>query len=139
MKIIRQSKDFINALTLWASTQPNIKAIALVGSYARGTFTASSDIDLILLANEPEEYLKNTDWVKLFGSVIKQQIEHYGKVTSLRVWYADGREIEYGMTDPRWAKPPLDEGTRRVIMNGMKVLFERKDLLSPHLKDSHKR
>ena len=58
------------------------------------------------------------------------QLDDYGKVTSVRVWYADGLEVEYGITAEDWAALPLDEGTRAVISNGMKVLFEQGDTLS---------
>lgn len=71
-------------------------------------------------------------WIQRFGQVQQQQIEDYGLLTSIRVWYADGREVEYGLTDEKWAAWPLDEGTRRVISDGMRILFERAPLLSPH-------
>jgi len=124
---------FIHDVVSWAATQPGIRAVALVGSHARGAATATSDIGLVLLADSPEQYLAHTGWVARFGAVVKQQTEDYGKVTSLRAWYADGREVEYGLTTPDWALPPLDEGASRVIRDGMRVLFEREPLLSPHL------
>jgi hypothetical protein len=64
--------------------------------------------------------------------VRQQQIEKYGMLISVRVWYTDGRKVEYGLTDERWAASPLDAGTQRVIAGGMQVLFERAPLLSPH-------
>jgi hypothetical protein len=88
-----------------------------------------------LITNNPDRYLKNTQWVERFGSVVKQQREDYGKVISLRVWYANGHEVEYGITTLAWVQPPLDEGTRRVIKDGMKILFEREALLSSHVRD----
>jgi hypothetical protein len=51
---------------------------------------------------------------------------------SVRVWYLDGLEVEYGITDEDWASTPLDEGTRQVIADGMVVLFEQEDMLSRH-------
>jgi hypothetical protein len=46
-------------------------------------------------------------------------------VTSLRVWYADGLEVEFGIADRDWASAPLDAGTRRVLEEGLVVLFDR--------------
>ena len=54
-------------------------------------------------------------------------------MTSIRVWYSDGLEVEYGITDERWTAVPLDEGSRQVIADGMQVLFERGTVLSRHL------
>jgi hypothetical protein len=54
-------------------------------------------------------------------------------VQSLRVFYRNGLEVEFGLTDPAWAALPLDEGTRQVIAGGMRVLFERGHNLSRRL------
>lgn len=121
---------FLNAVGKWAADRPDILAVALVGSHARGQATDRSDVDLILLVDRPRRYLEKTDWLSRFGVVAKQKTEFYGSVTSLRVWYAGGPEVEYGITTREWGADPLDEGTQRVIRDGMKVLYEREPLLS---------
>jgi predicted nucleotidyltransferase len=121
--------EFLSAIARWGATQPDVTGVALVGSYARGSATSSSDIDLVVLTSCPGQYIKHTDWAKAFGHVRRQQTEDWGKVTSLRIWYEDGLEVEYGLATPEWATPPLDEGTRRVIEDGMLVLFGRDGLL----------
>jgi predicted nucleotidyltransferase len=122
--------EFLSAVAKWGATQPDVTGVALVGSYARGSATSSSDIDLVVLTHDPDRYIKHTDWAKAFGHVRREQTEDWGKVTSLRVWYEGGFEVEYGLATPEWATPPLDEGTRRVIEDGMIVLFDRDGLLS---------
>lgn len=121
---------FLSEFSRWAASQPGILAVALVGSYARNEATDSSDVDLVIVAREPKSYLEDTRWARSFGTVDRHQIEHYGKVTSLRVWYAGGHEVEYGFTDERWAALPLDEGTGNVIGGGMEILFECGSILS---------
>jgi predicted nucleotidyltransferase len=123
---------FLDEFAAWAAAQPDIVAVALVGSYARNAATETSDIDLVIIASQPETYLQDVAWTRQFGQVRQCQIEDYGKVTSIRVWYTDGREVEYGITDASWAALPLDEGTHRVISDGMRVLFEREPILSRH-------
>jgi predicted nucleotidyltransferase len=124
--------QFLSAPAEWAATQPAIRAVALVGSHARGAALETSDIDLVLLVQQPQQYLEDRGWTERFGAVRQQQVEPYGKVTSLRVWYADGLEVEYGLTDTSWAALPLDAGTERVISDGMRVILEREPLLSIH-------
>ena len=124
--------QFLHDVTAWASNQPDIQALALVGSYARNAANETSDVDLVLIAVDPNLYLKDITWVQQFGMVETQQIEDYGLLTSIRVWYADGHEIEYGITDERWSAVPLDEGSRQVIAAGMRVLLERGNILSRH-------
>jgi hypothetical protein len=63
--------------------------------------------------------------------VENEQVEDYGRVTSLRVRYEGGREVEFGFTMPEWADEPLDEGTKKTIDDGMRVLWEREPLLAP--------
>jgi len=124
--------QFLNEFTAWAHAQSDIEAVALIGSYARNTATATSDVDLVVITSQPSSYLKNLGWIQRFGQIRRQQIEDYGQLTSIRVWYTDGREVEYGITDESWAALPLDEGTQRVISDGMRVLFEREPILSRH-------
>lgn len=111
-------RDFLNALVVWASDQSDVQAIALVGSYARGAAREDSDIDLVILTNQPAKYLDDIQWTERFGSVDKHQTEDYGKLISFRVWYLNGPEVEYGITTPDWAATPLDPGTREVILGG---------------------
>lgn len=132
MKTIDDIRYFLNAFVAWASDQPDVQAIALVGSYARGAARDDSDIDLVILTDQPHEYLDEIAWIARFGVVEKHQAEDYGKLISLRVWYQNRLEVEYGITTPDWAALPLDAGTRKVISDGMIVLFERGDLLSRH-------
>lgn len=130
---VKQVSDFIHAFTQWAITQSDIQAVALVGSYARGAATATSDIDLVVLTGKPDRYLRDTVWVEQFGTVMSRQTEDYGKVVSLRVEYAALPEVEFGLTTPDWATAPLDDGTQKVISDGIQVLFDRETLLSSYL------
>jgi predicted nucleotidyltransferase len=129
-KRLAQYQAFIQALVRWAADQPDLKAVVLVGSYARQSARADSDIDLVLLVTDPAKYLKDVHWAARFGSIARFQVEDYVKVTSLRVWYADGPEVEFGLTTPDWVARPLDEGTRRVLADGMQTLFDRNDLFA---------
>src|SRR5688572_3520261 len=97
-------EEFLREFTRWASGQGDIQAVALVGSYARGTATETSDVDLVVVANQPQLYLKERTWTYAFGEVVNQRVEEYGRLISLRVQYAKGLEVEYGLTDPGWAE-----------------------------------
>jgi C_GCAxxG_C_C family probable redox protein len=127
-------QPFLEQVSAWAAGQEDILALALIGSHARGAARLGSDIDLLILAEQPQRYLQDTAWAAGFGRVLLQREEDYGLVTSLRLWYADGREVEYCLAGRDWAAPPLDAGTAEVIAKGMRVLFERGTLLSPLVK-----
>jgi len=128
--IANRINKFFQNVTRWSAAQVDILALALVGSHARGTASDTSDIDLVFITLDPQIYLNNFDWVEQFGKIAKTQIESYGLVTSIRVWYCDGLEVEYGFTDKSWVAEPLDAGTCQVIHDGLRILFERNNILS---------
>jgi predicted nucleotidyltransferase len=117
--------SFLSDLVNWAQGQPGVGAIALVGSHARGTAGPDSDIDILLLLDDPQAFLADTGWAGFFGEPVGQEVEQWGKVTALRVWYADGREVEYGLAGLDWGSDPSDEGDMRVIRDGIRVVYER--------------
>ena len=127
-----QVNRFLKEFVEWAHTQTDIQAVALVGSYARNTATATSDIDLVEITSRPDNSMRDLGWTRRFGTGLRHQVEDYGKLVAVRVGYADGREVECGITDESWAALPLDDGTRSVISDGMRVLFEPEPLLSRH-------
>jgi len=132
MSKLIQTIDFIEDFMRWSKKRKDIRAVALVGSYARETATEVSDVDLVILTEKPNEYITDTEWIKVFGRAITKEVEKYGKLTSIRVWYESGLEVEYGFTTRDWVTYPLDKGTKQVLDNGMRVLFEKEVILSPH-------
>ncbi len=115
---------FLEAFSRWASTQPDIEAVALVGSYARDEASESSDVDLVILTSSVDTYLRDLSWVSVFGEATEWRKEVYGRVTSVRALYESGLEVEYGFTTPDWAAAPIDAGTLRVVREGMKVVHD---------------
>lgn len=98
MKTVEDIRDFLTTFISWASGQPDVQGIALVSSYARAAARDDSDIDLVILTDQPHNYLDDVRWIARFGVVEKHQTEDYGKLTSVRVWYQNGAEVEYGIT-----------------------------------------
>ena len=114
----------IDDITRWAQAQPDLLALVLVGSYARNAARPDSDIDLVLIVENPARYLDDIAWTGAFGKINQQQLEPYGRVTSIRVWYKAGPEVEFAITGRAWLSLPLDAGTKRVLRDGFKVLYE---------------
>jgi predicted nucleotidyltransferase len=118
-------EQFLTLITEWAKQQSEITEVILVGSHATEKATSDSDIDLIILCKNPNNYLEETNWIEQFGAVKNTAIEDWGKLTSLRVWYAAGLEIEFGLAGQDWIEKPIDEGTRKVLQNGYETLLDR--------------
>lgn len=122
--------DFLVRVSEWAERQSDIVGVLLVGSYARGAPRPDSDLDLIILTADPQRYLDSVAFAGAFGFVSKREKEEWGRVTSVRVWYEDGLEVEYGFALPDWATLPLDPGTRQVVTDGMRIIFDRDGTLN---------
>jgi len=114
----------------WAKHENNIKAVAMIGSYARNNPEKDSDVDFIILTNTPGYYIKNANWLNYFGEVKEFEIAFYGNVTSLHARYIDFPKVEFSFTDENWIAIPPHQDTLRIIMNGMKVIYDKKNLFS---------
>jgi hypothetical protein len=102
-----KSSSFFEQLISWAASQSDIKGIALVGSYARGTAGPGSDLDLIVLTSDPRRYLQDRSWLLQFGPVVRTQNETWGRVDTVRSTYEPGLEVEYNFAPLEWADVPL--------------------------------
>jgi len=117
--------ELVKAVASWAENHVDIASVALVGSHARGNARVDSDVDLVLQCASPARYLGDLSWISEFGVAKDVSVEDYGVVQSVRVFYEDGPEVEYGITSSKWATLPLDEGTLKVLRDGVKVLLDR--------------
>ena len=118
-------ETFLEQVARWGEEEPSVRAVVLVGSVARGTQTRASDIDLCILTDQKRELVAAPDFIRLFGTVEKTRMEYYGACTSVRVWYKEGIEAEFGLVEPSWISRPLDSGTAQVLRGGYRVLVDK--------------
>ena len=122
---LKRTDDFLTQLRTWIEPRLDVRAVVIVGSVARGDARADSDVDVVLLTTNRGRYLDNTDWAAHFGPLERVTLEDYGKVTSVRAFYTDGLEVEFGIALENWASAPLDPGTEQVARCGIVVLLDR--------------
>lgn len=129
-KISRQELDaLLDHVREWAITRSDIRAVALLGSYARGTPHEESDIDVHVLTTNPSLYIDHDDWVIAFDASLVAT-ESWGAITSRRLIRADGIEIEVGIGERSWAATdPLDDGTRQVARDGLRIVHDPDGIL----------
>lgn len=120
---------FLDTFSRWASSQPDVQAVALVGSYARGETSEGSDVDLVILTSNVDKYLRDRSWISVFGKFTGCLEEDYGIVTSVRTFYESGLEVQYSFTTPDWAETPIDAGTLRVVREGMKAVYDPQGII----------
>ena len=121
-------EKIIQKLKIFSEKTRHVKSILIVGSYARVTNRNDSDLDVIIITSEKDEMVANQQFVEFFGEVKKKQTEYYGACTSIRVWYEEGQEVEFGLVTPSWMDRPFDEGTKKVLSDGYKVIDDKENL-----------
>jgi predicted nucleotidyltransferase len=122
---------FLERATGWAARRPDVVALALVGSYARGVDRPDSDVDLMVLTTDPTRYLDREDWIGELGAERLVTTRSWGPVTERRLALPSGLEVEVGVAPPSWAAvDPVDAGSRQVMTDGNRVLYDPAGLLA---------
>jgi predicted nucleotidyltransferase len=118
-------EEVLERTVAWARQQPDIRGLALVGSWARGGARADSDVDLVVLTSRRDRYLEEDGWTAALGSARVLRTEAWGPLTERRLLLEDGLEVEVGIAEPAWAATdPVDPGTRRVVTDGLRILHD---------------
>lgn len=121
----------------WAESRSNIMAVALVGSWARGTAREDSDIDLMFLTPDATEYRNEEEWIHEIGwEVLASKVDswedrEYGLVWSRHIYLENKTEVEFSFGPLNWAATqPIDRGTLGVVKDGCKILYDPATLLA---------
>lgn len=123
--------ELLAAVTGWARQQPDLRAVGLAGSWARGAARMDSDVDLVLLTDAPDRYLAAPDLVVALGGGPLVRAAQWGVLAERRVRRPSGLEVEFGIVAPSWAAcDPVDAGTHRVVADGFRVLHDPRGLLA---------
>ena len=124
-------RTLLATLRGWAQGHPDVVAVGLAGSWARGDARMDSDVDVVLLTENQVPYLEDDAWVREVGGVGPVWTRRWGPVTERRFALPSGLEVEFGVAPPSWAATdPMDEGTRRVLTDGVLVLYDPKGILA---------
>ena len=130
-KRVQEVEAVLQRLARWAAQRRDVRGLALVGSWASGTPRMDSDVDVVLLTDSPSSYVDSDDWLAEVGAVRLVKTADSGAITERRFALPSGLEVELAVGGPAWASvEPVDDGTRRVICDGMRVLHDPEGLLA---------
>jgi aminoglycoside 6-adenylyltransferase len=122
----------VDRVVAWASNRPDVVAVAVAGSWARGEQRIDSDIDAVILTTDPARYTTTEDWIEPVtgqpAPIVRRQ--DWGVLQERRVRLSSGLEVEFGFVFPSWASTdPLDQGTRTVVQHGLRAVHDPHGLL----------
>jgi uncharacterized protein len=122
---------FLAALVTFAAARDDVRAVALVGSYARGVARPDSDVDVVVLTTDPDTYLDGCDWLKALPGASLLATRRWGALTERRLVLASGTEVDLGVARPSWASTsPVDIGTAHVVRDGLVAVHDPDGLLA---------
>jgi predicted nucleotidyltransferase len=119
-----EAQDAVRSALTWAEGEENVRAVALVGSWARNAARMDSDLDLVILCEHASDLLGRTDWHGVFGIVELVSCRDFGGIQERRLRRASGFEIEVGIGSTSWAAVPVDPGTAEVALDGLVPLYD---------------
>jgi aminoglycoside 6-adenylyltransferase len=130
-------------LVRWARDEDNIRAVALIGSRARIDCPADewADLDVIILARDPEPYWATTDWLCNVGIPWLTFVEPTpdGNGFERRVLFEGGLDVDFAPDPVAGFERMLDQGfapdIADMVRRGVRFLVD-KDGLSERLQDA---
>lgn len=128
----REVERLLDRVSAWANSRDDISALALVGSWARDDAREDSDVDLVLLTDEPDAFIEGVDWIEVIAPGARLiGTGDWGAITERRLRLPSGLEVEIGIGLPSWAATdPVDPGTHRVVQAGFRPLYDASGLLA---------
>ena len=125
-----QARALTDAIARWVEARPDLKSLALVGSWARGAARPDSDIDLLVLANDPSAFRTSRDWLAQVlpppFRVLSERIVDYGGVFSWHTLVGPEVELELSFGPLAWAATdPIDAGTLGVVRGGFRIIVDK--------------
>jgi hypothetical protein len=118
------------SVQVWARSRADLRAVALVGSWARDAARMDSDVDIVLLTEDVSMYTERSAWTDDLGAVNIVRTQAWGVLIERRLAMPSGLEVEVGIAEPSWASTtPLDEGTASVASDGLVALHDPDGLL----------
>jgi len=127
-----EADAFISAVEKWTASRSDLAAVAVVGSWARGEQGHDSDLDLVLLTQNPSVYVDSDEWIPLLAPSARSVLRRdWGAIVERRLILPSCFEVEVGVGQPSWANTdPVDPGTRAVVRGGLRALYDPWGLLA---------
>jgi aminoglycoside 6-adenylyltransferase len=131
--------DIIEQIITWSEQDPNIESAIIIGSQVQNEKLADewSDLDLMLLANDPQALLSKNHWLEQFGNPVCA----FNYVTVLnfvewnwvvkRVLFDDNRDVDFSIL-------PFDQldsvlsVNKEIISKGYHVIHDSDENLVDH-------
>lgn len=114
----------------------DLRAMAVCGSWARGNPRPHSDVDLLIIAQDPERLCRSQEWIRemRFCDASFRYVGHqgsaYGAVWSAHIELEPQAELELTFAEESWASvDPVDPGTRGIVIDAFNIVVDKDGVL----------
>jgi nucleotidyltransferase-like protein len=121
----------------WVRRNANTRALGMVGSWARGNPRPDSDLDLLILARNPELYFTDDSLLAKIGfattgyQVLSRAVVDYGARRSHKLGLSPDAAVELIFAPLNWANfDPVEPGSARIARDGLCILVDKDRLFS---------
>ena len=131
-------EDVLDRFLVWAHSQPDVRAVMVVGSRARTDHPADafSDLDLVVVTTDPDRYLSETDWLEPLGIPWLTFLERQavGEGLERRVLFEGALDVDFVPLANEAVRQMALEGwppeVATVLRRGFRLVLDKDDLLS---------
>ncbi|MBE0528333.1 MAG: aminoglycoside 6-adenylyltransferase [Thermoleophilia bacterium] len=97
--------ETINQLKTWAQNEKSIQGVIILGSQVRAEFEGDewSDLDVLLLADTPSDFMQSDNWLDFFGNVVcvvneETPLDWVNMTWAVkRVLFTDNRAVDFSI------------------------------------------
>lgn len=125
--------DITRRFVQWGETQPDLRAVLMIGSRARTHAPADrwSDLDLLLITSAPQRYLDTPDWLDVLGPywLTFREPTATGGLEERRVLFENALDVDFIPLLVERFRQMLQEGFPRevagVLARGSRFLLDK--------------
>ena len=113
-EVERLYEELISRFTGWIQTQPDIRAVVVMGSRARVEYPADewADLDVMVFTADPERYLSRVDWLENIGKPLLTFVEPTatGNERERRVLFEGMLDVDFSIIPTEVIQKLLEQG-----------------------------
>lgn len=122
-------EPFLEQVAEWARNRSDVRAAFIVGSQVRAEVPADelSDVDLVLVVDDPALYTESASWLETFGTPLLTFLEPtpVGGLLERRVLFESGLETDFSLVPASALKGLLaDSEALGVLARGYRILYD---------------
>jgi len=92
---LQEVNDLLDRAVAWARARADVRALGMSGSWARGAERMDSDVDLVVMTDDVQPYVRGEEWIKaLEGRSVIRTVQWGPLMTERRLLRESRLDVE---------------------------------------------